>query len=91
VDGVAAEPQYLDVWVPAGRRRSLKVDTSRNAFAYVFEGVGRFADASEPQTVQTDVVDNLRVLRRSRNEATPGGRRARGQATRPPRRLTFAR
>ena len=56
VDGVAAEPQYLDVWVPAGRRRSLKVDTSRNAFAYVFEGVGRFADASEPQTVQTDVI-----------------------------------
>jgi len=56
VDGVAAEPQYLDVSVPAGRRRSLKVDTSRNAFAYVFEGVGRFAGASEPQTVQTDVI-----------------------------------
>jgi hypothetical protein len=56
VDGVAAEPQYLDVWVPPGRRRSLPVATSRNAFAYVFDGSGRFANASDPQPVRTDVV-----------------------------------
>jgi hypothetical protein len=54
VDGVAAEPQYLDIWVPAGRRRSLPVATSRNAFAYVFGGSGRFANASDPQPVRTD-------------------------------------
>jgi hypothetical protein len=54
VDGVAAEPQYLDIWVPAGRRRSLPVATSRNAFAYVFGGSGRFANASDPQPVKTD-------------------------------------
>jgi len=56
VEGVAAEPQYLDVRVPAGLRRSLPVARSRNAFAYVFEGSGKFAGASEPQPVKTDVV-----------------------------------
>jgi redox-sensitive bicupin YhaK (pirin superfamily) len=56
VDGVAAEPQYLDVSVPPGRRRRLRVDASRHAFAYVFEGSGRFANASEPRAVATDHV-----------------------------------
>ncbi|MCX6539652.1 MAG: pirin family protein [Acidobacteria bacterium] len=56
VDGVAAEPQYLDVWVPPGLRRSLPVETTRHAFAYVFEGSGRFAHASEPRPVQTERV-----------------------------------
>ncbi|QDC10225.1 pirin family protein [Oceanicola sp. D3] len=48
VDGIAADPQYLDISVPAGVRKSFKVDTYRRAFAYVFEGDGRFADASAP-------------------------------------------
>ena len=56
VEGVAAEPQYLDVWVPQGIRRSLPVARSRNVFAYVFEGAGTFAGASEPRPVKTDVV-----------------------------------
>ncbi|HNV03541.1 MAG TPA: pirin family protein [Vicinamibacterales bacterium] len=56
VRDVAAEPQYLDVFVPPGRRRSLPVPTTRHAFAYVFQGGGRFANASEPQAVTTDVV-----------------------------------
>jgi len=51
VEGVAADPVYLDVSVPAGRRRTLPVGTTRNAFAYVFAGAGRFADASEPVAV----------------------------------------
>ena len=51
VDGIAAEPLYLDIWVPALRRKRFPVDTRRNAFAYVFEGSGRFADASDPQGV----------------------------------------
>src|SRR5712691_5126772 len=42
VDGTAAEPSYLDVWVPPGRTKTLPVDTRRNAFAYVFEGSGTF-------------------------------------------------
>lgn len=48
VDGIAAEPQYLDISVPAGVKKTFKVDTYRRAFAYVFEGSGRFADASRP-------------------------------------------
>jgi len=54
VDGVAADPQYLDVWVPPGVRRSLPVETTRHAFAYVFDGSGRFAGGSEPRPVQTE-------------------------------------
>ena len=51
VDGIAADPQYLDIWVPAGVRKRFKVDTYRRAFAYVFEGSGNFRDASNPEGV----------------------------------------
>lgn len=51
VDGIAAEPQYLDISVPAGVQKTFKVDTYRRAFAYVFEGMGKFADASQPTGV----------------------------------------
>jgi hypothetical protein len=54
VDRVAAEPIYLDVSVPAGRRKTLPVETDRQAFAYVFEGDGRFRDASEPRAPLTE-------------------------------------
>jgi redox-sensitive bicupin YhaK (pirin superfamily) len=54
VDGVAADPSYVDISVPAGRRRAFAIDTRRNAFAYVFEGSGTFRDASEPRGVLTD-------------------------------------
>jgi redox-sensitive bicupin YhaK (pirin superfamily) len=56
VDGIAADPRYLDVWVPPGTRKTLPVETSRHAFAYVFDGAGSFRDASEPRDVQTDQV-----------------------------------
>lgn len=48
VDGIAAAPQYLDVSVPAGVRKTFRIDTYRRAFAYVFEGAAAFADASDP-------------------------------------------
>ncbi|MEL7175842.1 MAG: pirin family protein [Pseudomonadota bacterium] len=51
VDGIAADPQYLDIFVPAGVKKTFKIDTYRRAFAYVFEGAGAFADASDPQGV----------------------------------------
>jgi len=51
VDGIAADPQYLDVCVPAGVRKTFKIDTYRRAFAYVFQGAGAFADASAPSGV----------------------------------------
>ena len=56
VDGIAADPRYLDVSVPPRRRKTLRVETSRHAFAYVFEGAGTFRDASEPTAVRTEVV-----------------------------------
>ena len=62
VEGIAADPQYLDVWVPPGRRKVLPIDTRRNAFAYVFEGDGEFRDASPAVGVRTDAggpVENL--------------------------------
>jgi redox-sensitive bicupin YhaK (pirin superfamily) len=56
VEGIAADPRYLDVWVPAGVRKTLPVETTRHAFAYVFEGSGTFRDASQPRPVKTDRV-----------------------------------
>jgi redox-sensitive bicupin YhaK (pirin superfamily) len=56
VDGVAADPRYLDIFVPPGVRKVLPVETSRHAFAYVFQGSGTFRDASSPRAVQTDIV-----------------------------------
>jgi hypothetical protein len=54
VEGVAADPQYLDISVPAGQTKRLKVETRRNAFAYVFAGSGTFRDSSEPRAVLTE-------------------------------------
>jgi quercetin 2,3-dioxygenase len=54
VDDVAAQPVYLDVSVPAGKRKTLPVETTRHAFAYVFDGAGKFCNASEPLAVETE-------------------------------------
>ncbi|MFY1706161.1 pirin family protein [Tritonibacter scottomollicae] len=51
VDGIAADPQYLDVYIPAGVKKTFKIDTYRRAFAYVFNGQAAFADASRPTGV----------------------------------------
>ena len=51
VDGIAADPQYLDISVPPGVKKTFKVDTYKRTFAYVFEGAAAFADASVPDGV----------------------------------------
>ena len=56
VEGVAADPRYLDVWVPPRVRKTFPVESSRNAFAYIFEGSGTFRDASAPRGVLTEQV-----------------------------------
>ena len=56
VEGIAADPTYLDVSVPAGKRKTLPVETARHAFAYVFGGSGTFCNASEPLAVPTEGV-----------------------------------
>lgn len=54
VEGVAADPNYIDISVPPLKTRRIKVETTRNAFAYVFAGSGTFRDASEPRPVLTE-------------------------------------
>jgi redox-sensitive bicupin YhaK (pirin superfamily) len=56
VAGVAADPNYLDISVAPGQTKRLKVETTRNAFAYVFAGAGTFRDASNPRAVLTEQV-----------------------------------
>jgi len=54
VEGIAADPRYLDVWVPPGTRKTLPVETDRHGFAYVFDGSGSFRGASEPTAALTE-------------------------------------
>jgi redox-sensitive bicupin YhaK (pirin superfamily) len=56
VDGIAADPMYLDVSVPPGKRKVLPIETTRHAFAYVFAGDGKFGNASGPLAVPTESV-----------------------------------
>jgi quercetin 2,3-dioxygenase len=56
VTGIAADPIYLDVSIPPGRRKILPVETMRHAFAYVFAGSGKFCNASGPLAVPTEGV-----------------------------------
>jgi redox-sensitive bicupin YhaK (pirin superfamily) len=59
VDGIAADPIYLDVSVAPGKRKTLPVETTRHAFAYVFAGGGKFCNASGPLAVPTEAVQWL--------------------------------
>ncbi len=40
VEGVAAAPLYLDIYIPANRSARFPVEPGHHAFAYVFEGAG---------------------------------------------------
>ena len=57
VVGIAADPTYIDVWVPPGKRKTLPVATTSQAFAYVFAGSGTFRNASGPLAVPTEMVN----------------------------------
>jgi redox-sensitive bicupin YhaK (pirin superfamily) len=59
VEGVAADPRYLDISVPPGKRKTLPVELERHAFAYVFEGSGNFRGASQPFGVLTEKTDGV--------------------------------
>ena len=54
VEGVAADPRYVDISIPPFKRKIIQVETTRHAFAYVFAGTGTFRDASAPQAVLTE-------------------------------------
>jgi redox-sensitive bicupin YhaK (pirin superfamily) len=54
VSGVAADPMYFDVSIPADRSKKFPIEASRNAFAYVFAGSGKFCNASGPLEVPSE-------------------------------------
>jgi redox-sensitive bicupin YhaK (pirin superfamily) len=54
VEGIAADPVYVDISVPPGKRRTIPIETTNHAFAYVFAGSGKFCNASEPLAVPTE-------------------------------------
>jgi redox-sensitive bicupin YhaK (pirin superfamily) len=62
VEGIAADPVYIDVSVPPGKRKTLPVETTRHAFAYVFAGSGKFCNASGPLAVPTEGVKWLETV-----------------------------
>ena len=62
VDGIAADPHYVDISVPPLQKKTIPVETSRHAFAYVFAGSGAFANASDPLDAPTDYVADGTVL-----------------------------
>lgn len=51
VDGIAADPRYVDISVPPNTKKTFKVEVGRHAFAYIFAGKGDFAYASKPKGV----------------------------------------
>ena len=69
VEGVAADPRYLDVYVPPLRRKTLPVDWRHNVFAYVFEGSGIFRNASQPFGVLTEQQDDSIVREQTGNRS----------------------
>lgn len=65
VDGVAANPQYLDISVPANTRKLIPIDAYRNAFAYVFAGSASFDNASDGIGIQVEKqINDQEVLMR---------------------------
>lgn len=54
VDGIAAEPQYLDITLPPNVSKTIAIDAWRSAFAYVFDGSADFRNASPPAGVRIE-------------------------------------
>jgi len=47
--GIAAEPTYLDVFVPAHSAFTLPIDRGQTVFAYVFAGAARIQQSNKSQ------------------------------------------
>jgi len=54
VEGVAADPNYLDISVAPGQRKRLKVETTAQTPLLRVAGSGTFRDASDPRAVLTE-------------------------------------
>ncbi len=51
VDGISSDPLYLDIEMPAETKKTIKIDTYKNTFAYIFEGSCKFLNASQPKGI----------------------------------------
>jgi len=54
VDGIAADPQYLDITLPPNSFKTFPFDTRRQGFAYIFEGSASFVNASSPFGIKVE-------------------------------------
>ena len=70
VEGIAADPTYIDVSVPPGKRKTLPVETSRHAFAYVFGGSGNSAMRPNHSPCLPKASDGGRMPHRLRRPTT---------------------
>ena len=54
VDGIAADPQYFDIYVPPNHTKVFPLENNRQGFAYIFEGDGDFSNASKPLGIKVE-------------------------------------
>ena len=54
VTGIASSPQYLDIYIPPNKDKTIPVSTYNNCFAYIFEGSGNFNYASIPDGINLE-------------------------------------
>ncbi len=54
VDGIAAEPEFLDVSIPPHTHKVIKMDTYKKTFAYIFYGKADFKYASAPAGIKVE-------------------------------------
>ena len=54
VDGIAAEPQYFDIYVPPFAKKEIHINAYRNCFAYIFMGSADFEYSSKPVGVRVE-------------------------------------
>ena len=60
IEGVAADPRYLDVWVPPGKRKTLAGrDSSATPSPMCSKARARFRAASQPFGVLTEKTDGV--------------------------------
>src|SRR5688500_5727197 len=55
IEGVAADPRYLDISIAPRQRKRIPVERPRHVFASVFAGPGSVRDASGPQDVRNEL------------------------------------
>jgi redox-sensitive bicupin YhaK (pirin superfamily) len=58
VSSIAADPLYLDIMIPSGHEKEIRIPADRNVFAYVFAGSGRFSGTAAAENRTLIVFDH---------------------------------